>query len=872
MIRSRSKDGFSAQPGPVYMSSEQKAKYLLELRTNRPQRPTGARPAPTSYFSTRDTTNRIIPTEDSSSSSVSSPTGSDSSPTESQEPFPRSSSALSKRMSRSETPTSVSSDRGRPVAQPLRRNASGGTMKSVNSITSCTGTYKESGKRSMEKMEVNTLRKAMEDLDMDEEQKLFKDAQDEAADLVWRHRNPNAPYPNPDAPYKYPGLSRKDHGRSQSFGGAEGMQRTGSKAKHRYSYAAGISVQVNADSVASQKIDKSSPLKDALNQEGQLNSEKEKETQEANREKPHARNDSGHDIIQDFKSRRRTSGNKRTPSGSLFRNPEDKIYEEPEELSSPNRKSEETPKPAPMPLQVRRNPFARVKFAVDQLPRSHTDPTSNGKLDKFEIHKNPPSQSRNAGYTSNNSAATPLKPKSSDSDEVKLKDGKEVRGDDIRAATSLRLRDRSPRLPTPTVVSDRPGRPIVSFKDDWKPKEVELKEEKSNASAKADTIRSSTSKMSASPLKAISAPAVPTLHSDNSKPVKSKEPALPPIKTFPKYDHTKSHSSSVPTIGEMPPIPVICAPDDMPTRTISTPEDKLPPSLTIGIDSSGPSPASSTVNSVPTFSFDQSPSKPSTKTSGPGSVKSPVRPLPVPSQATKASSWGPNNTSRSHWTPTTVRTGVLCNSCALPISGRIVSAAGQRFHPECFSCHHCAEKLECVAFYPEPTAARDERLARIHARQQGYDTPTSWPSPSQDGDESMRFYCHLDFHEFFSPRCKSCKTPIEGEVVVACGAEWHVGHFFCAQCGDPFDASTPFVEKEGYAWCVGCHTNRYSAKCRGCRKPITEVVVKALGSEWHDTCFVCVECKGPFDDGRYFLRGEEQDPVCVRCEERRLKA
>ena len=44
-----------------------------------------------------------------------------------------------------------------------------------------------------------------------------------------------------------------------------------------------------------------------------------------------------------------------------------------------------------------------------------------------------------------------------------------------------------------------------------------------------------------------------------------------------------------------------------------------------------------------------------------------------------------------------------------------------------------------------------------------------------DGDETLRFYCHLDFHELFSPRCKSCKTPIEGEVIVACGAEWHVG-------------------------------------------------------------------------------------------------
>lgn len=35
---------------------------------------------------------------------------------------------------------------------------------------------------------------------------------------------------------------------------------------------------------------------------------------------------------------------------------------------------------------------------------------------------------------------------------------------------------------------------------------------------------------------------------------------------------------------------------------------------------------------------------------------------------------------------------------------------------------------------------------------------------------------------------------------------------------------------------------------------------------------VMQECKGPFQDGRYFLRGESQDPVCVKCEERRLKA
>ena len=33
------------------------------------------------------------------------------------------------------------------------------------------------------------------------------------------------------------------------------------------------------------------------------------------------------------------------------------------------------------------------------------------------------------------------------------------------------------------------------------------------------------------------------------------------------------------------------------------------------------------------------------------------------------------------------------------------------------------------------------------------------------------------------------------------------------------------------------------------------------------------ECDGEFEDGRYFLRGDDQiHPVCVRCEERRLKA
>lgn len=111
-----------------------------------------------------------------------------------------------------------------------------------------------------------------------------------------------------------------------------------------------------------------------------------------------------------------------------------------------------------------------------------------------------------------------------------------------------------------------------------------------------------------------------------------------------------------------------------------------------------------------------------------------------------------------------------------------------------------------------------------------------------------------------------------------------------ADLSKPFDSSTPFVEKDGYAWCLGCHTHRYSPKCKKCRKPITEIVVNALGYDWHGDCFCCSvcirlqlyahgimlifvqECGGGFDDGQYFLRGASTDPVCVRCEDRRLKA
>lgn len=228
---------------------------------------------------------------------------------------------------------------------------------------------------------------------------------------------------------------------------------------------------------------------------------------------------------------------------------------------------------------------------------------------------------------------------------------------------------------------------------------------------------------------------------------------------------------SVPSIsvnGTAPPIPTFAFNDNPVVPAIAINDAPEAPRISI--------------NNAPSISV----SGPSISVSPPSiSVNAPtapsVRPLPTPSAANRrpaphhaATAPASSPMNRPHFTPTNQlhsrNTGALCANCALPISGRTVSAAGARFHPECFRCHHCSEGLECVAFYPEPESFRHERVGRIRACMAGH-VVDERVNAYDDGDESLRFYCHLDYHEFFSPRCKSCKTPIEGEVVVACGAE-----------------------------------------------------------------------------------------------------
>lgn len=660
----------------------------------------------------------------------------------------------------------------------------------------------------MEKEEASSLRDAMEELDLrkrskeaskenpDDETRIYEAALDEAAELVWQHQHGRRT-PQPNGPYRY-----RPHLRKNSYAHARTASVEG--------YGEGDPRGFRSVSGSSAESDDASHRDRSSMEQGERSNGNSKAYGSVGR--------SGR-----FSENRRASG-KRNISGEIGRPfSEDQIWEEPQ--SSQSKGKGASGRASPEKLSNRpTNPLSRVRFEPLE-----EEPVVTKPLNRVEIHRNPPTRSRNPQYTTN-----PDTPPRVD-DSVERKNGMEVRGQDIREATSMRLRDRSPKLPEPTAVSDNPGRPIVSFDANWK-----APDESTDA------------------------------HSDRSIPTSTSTPT-----------HFHSPYQSSPQTMEIPSIVVAeeSTPVSRPSQNANIPF--------ISVD--GPEETSRnlpTIN-VPTIAVDEAPSNvnipvivtPDDKPAS-NSRSSSSRPLPTP-----GARGGPRPLPRphGHWSPAhgaAGRTLTTCHECGFPIEGRFVSLAGgpERFHPQCFSCFSCGTSLEAMEISPEPDHLREERLDRITRRARGerlLEEPGK--TMAEDGDERLRFYCHLDWHEQFAPRCKHCKTPILGEHIVALGEHWHYGHFFCAECGDPFEHGMTHIEKDGYAWCINCQTKRTerrAPKCKMCNTAVIGQYIKALGGEWHEHCFRCAECQGGFDDGQIFTKEVQGGMVvlCTGCRAMELKA
>ncbi|KAI0197722.1 hypothetical protein F4808DRAFT_473576 [Astrocystis sublimbata] len=859
--RGKPKDASSSKrkvtpPSPTYMNNDQFAAYLANLRETRAKRPGGARPPPPSMRS-RVGTNEQLPT-----------------------PAP---SSIAEDPLRSDTPAShqrtdsdlTGSDLSRPRGARPRVAGSVSSRYSVNTASGRdyfppmpaveplkpsevvpSATYIERGQRWMEKEEAFSLHQAMNALEVedgekgapeqDDETRLYNAALDEAAELVYRHQH-GVKDPEPDAPYRYrPHMRRNSyaHARTASVGrygediGATGLARD----------------SLRSFSGSSSGSDRGSP---PGSERGSLDQPRDPATGSINQKTPAGTGGSA----RGGSSSRRRSSMKRNISGEIQKPfSGDQIWEEPESATSAEHGSRQAQLPAhsrPLGLKTRSSPN-KVQFAASpSRDPNASETTSPSKLvSRTEIHRNAPSQSRNPNYTKNDLAESPRS-----SQDIPRKNGVEIRSDDIRQATSMRLTDRSARLPTPSAVSDSPGRPIVSFDKNWK-----APEEPATDSPTPDESR----RVPFGVAKERPGPQGPQ-HQQPQPPIPSivctpdiPKPASPAARS-------SYRSAPVPDIqinsgpGGTPPVP-----------TIAISGDAGPPVPTIILpgDDDDDDNHSGNVPNIPVIVTpdDAASSKPS------------ARPLPDPRSAsrTRNTATSPGRP-RGHWSPApgavSHRATAVCHECRYPIEGRVVALSGgtERFHPQCFRCYTCGTRLEALEISPEPDHFYEARLERIRRRAAG-EVLEEEPGKTmaEDGDERMRFFCHLDWHELFAPQCKHCKTPILGEHVVALGEHWHYGHFFCAECGDPFERGMTHIEKDGYAWCVGCQTKRTerrAPKCRRCKTAVLGQYVKALGAEWHDECFRCATCGGGFDDGQIFPvgEGEKARVLCTKCRTMELK-
>ncbi|TNN81245.1 PDZ and LIM domain protein 5 [Liparis tanakae] len=275
--------------------------------------------------------------------------------------------------------------------------------------------------------------------------------------------------------------------------------------------------------------------------------------------------------------------------------------------------------------------------------------------------------------------------------------------------------------------------------------------------------------------------------------------------------------------------------------------DKAPPpavhtsSAAKTFSKSAASPRNGNIIPTPTFKSPVAQSKPSFQPGGPpgrgfpkggaapsfGKVtdlpRAPDRPTPQPH---------PQDLNcvvqRAEHIPAGTRTP-MCNKCNIVIRGPFLVAMGMSWHPEEFNCAHCHSSLAENGFV----------------------------------EERGQVYCEHCYEQFFAPTCARCQQKILGEVMNALKQTWHVSCFVCAGCQQPIRGNT-FHMEDGQPYCEIDYYKMFGSSCHGCDFPIEagDKFLDALGSTWHDTCFVCAVCSTSLEGQTFFSKKDK--PLCKK--------
>ncbi|CAH8617379.1 unnamed protein product [Heterobilharzia americana] len=183
---------------------------------------------------------------------------------------------------------------------------------------------------------------------------------------------------------------------------------------------------------------------------------------------------------------------------------------------------------------------------------------------------------------------------------------------------------------------------------------------------------------------------------------------------------------------------------------------------------------------------------------------------------------------------------------------------GQLIRPRCATCDY-------LIFSEEYTRAMDQEHHTGHFACRSCDASLTGQRYILRDDEPHCLGC---YEAKFANTCEQCKEKIgcDSKDLSFKERHWHEKCFKCSSCATSL-ADRPFATKEEQLYCSDCYDERFAARCDGCQGVFKAGMRKYeyRGQQWHEECFLCVECKQPIGAKSFIPR--ENQVVCVPCYE-----
>ncbi|CAH8617336.1 unnamed protein product [Heterobilharzia americana] len=127
-----------------------------------------------------------------------------------------------------------------------------------------------------------------------------------------------------------------------------------------------------------------------------------------------------------------------------------------------------------------------------------------------------------------------------------------------------------------------------------------------------------------------------------------------------------------------------------------------------------------------------------------------------------------------------------------------------------------------------------------------------------------QLYCSDCYDERFAARCDGCQGVFKAGMrkYEYRGQQWHEECFLCVECKQPIGAKS-FIPRENQVVCVPCYEAKYAQRCTKCTEVIRRGGVTYKGNPWHKECFTCTNCTKQLA-GLKFTSKDEQ-PYCADC-------